>query len=64
MGDVAGRTKADFVTAIGDVHHFYSVLLVNDPLWLINFELAYSHPELMIPWYPVLGNHEYRFHDM
>ena len=24
------------------------------------YELVYSHPELMIPWYPILGNHEYR----
>lgn len=60
MGEVAGRTGVDFVAAIGDVHHFYGVQSVNDPLWLTNFESVYSHPELMIPWYPVLGNHEYR----
>jgi len=33
---------------------------VNDPLWMTNYELIYSHPELMIDWFPVLGNHEYR----
>ena len=60
MGEVSGRTGVDFVAAVGDVHHFYGVQSVNDPLWLTNFELVYSHPELMIPWYPVLGNHEYR----
>ena len=27
---------------------------------MTNYELVYSHPELMIPWYPILGNHEYR----
>ena len=27
---------------------------------MTNYELIYSHPELMLPWYPVLGNHEYR----
>ena len=27
---------------------------------MTNFELVYSHPELQIPWYPILGNHEYR----
>ena len=32
----------------------------SDPLWLTNYELVYSHPELMLPWYPMLGNHEYR----
>jgi len=27
---------------------------------MTNYELIYSHPELMIDWLPVLGNHEYR----
>ena len=33
---------------------------VDDPLWMTNYELIYSHPELMIPWHCTLGNHEYR----
>ena len=33
---------------------------MNDPLWMTNYELIYSHPELMIDWFPLLGNHEYR----
>lgn len=57
MADVIGP---DCIVATGDVHHFDGVASVNDPLWLTNFELIYSHPELMIAWYPVLGNHEYR----
>lgn len=27
---------------------------------MTNYELIYTHPDLMIPWYPVCGNHEYR----
>ena len=27
---------------------------------MTNYELIYSHPELMIDWFPLLGNHEYR----
>ena len=27
---------------------------------MTNFEQVYSHPELMLDWFPVLGNHEYR----
>ena len=27
---------------------------------MTNYELIYSHPELMIDWLPILGNHEYR----
>jgi len=60
MGEVVELTGVEFVAALGDVHHFMGVQSVNDPLWLTNFELIYSHPELMIPWYPILGNHEYK----
>ena len=57
MADVIGP---EAIIATGDVHHFDGVASVNDPLWMTNFELIYSHPELMISWLPVLGNHEYR----
>ena len=33
---------------------------VVDPLWMTNYELVYSHPDLMLDWFPVCGNHEYR----
>ena len=46
--------------AVGDVHHFNGVASVDDPLWTSNYESIYIHPELMIDWLPVLGNHEYR----
>jgi hypothetical protein len=59
MGEVAGITGVEFVAALGDVHHFMGIQSVNDPLWLSNYELIYKHPELMIPWFPILGNHEY-----
>lgn len=48
------------VIAAGDIHHFNGVASVSDPLWTTNYENIYSHPELMIDWFPVLGNHEYR----
>ena len=60
MGTMAEEDGPEAVLALGDVHHFEGVASVNDPLWLTNFELIYDHPELMIPWYPILGNHEYR----
>ena len=59
MGEVADLTGPEFVAAIGDIHHFLGVRSVDDPLWLTNFEWIYKHPELMISWHPVLGNHEY-----
>lgn len=60
MGQMAETVDIECVVAAGDVHHFEGVRSVNDPLWKTNYELIYSHPELMIPWYPILGNHEYR----
>ncbi len=60
MGTMGEEVGPEFVLATGDVHHFEGVRSVNDPLWMTNYELIYSHPELMIDWFPVLGNHEYR----
>jgi len=60
MGQFAHHHDIEFVAAAGDIHHFNGVASVNDPLWMTNFELIYAHPELMLDWYAVLGNHEYR----
>ncbi|SFG31205.1 metallophosphoesterase [Prevotella sp. KH2C16] len=60
MGTMGETVKPECMVAVGDVHHFNGVVSVNDPLWLTNYELVYSHPELMLDWFPVLGNHEYR----
>lgn len=60
MGRMAENVDIECVIAAGDVHHFEGVRSVNDPLWMTNYELIYNHPELMIPWYAILGNHEYR----
>lgn len=61
MGQMAqdGASPA-FIAAAGDIHHFNGVISTQDPLWTTNYELIYSHPELMIDWFPILGNHEYR----
>lgn len=60
MGRMAETVGIECVAAPGDVHHFEGVRSTTDPLWMTNYELIYSHPELMLPWYPTLGNHEYR----
>lgn len=60
MGKMAETVDIECVVAAGDVHHFEGVRSVDDPLWMTNYELIYSHPDLMIPWYPIMGNHEYR----
>ena len=60
MGRIAEQDDVEAVLALGDAHHYMGVESVTDPLWTTNFELIYSHPELQVPWYPILGNHEYR----
>ena len=60
MGRMAETTGMECVLAVGDIHHFNGVASTSDPLWTTNFEQVYSHPELMLDWFPVLGNHEYR----
>jgi 3',5'-cyclic AMP phosphodiesterase CpdA len=60
MGNMAETVGTEAVIAVGDIHHFNGVASVSDPLWMTNYELIYSHPELMCFWYPLLGNHEYR----
>ena len=60
MGKVADAVGPDAFLALGDTHHYIGIGSVTDPLWMTNYELIYSHPELQIEWCPVLGNHEYR----
>ena len=60
MGVMGETIGPEAIVAAGDVHHFEGVVSTQDPLWMTNYELIYSHPELMITWLPVLGNHEYR----
>lgn len=60
MGQFGHHHDIEFVAAAGDIHHFNGVASVNDPLWMTNFELIYAHPSLMLDWYAILGNHEYR----
>ncbi len=60
MGEIAESVDIEFVAALGDIHHFDGITSVNDPLWMTNYELIYSHPELMIEWFAILGNHEWQ----
>ena len=60
MGKVAETNDIEAILALGDTHHYMGIESIDDPLWMTNYELIYNHPELQIPWYPILGNHEYR----
>ncbi len=59
MGDMSEVIEPEFIVTAGDTHHYNGVRSVNDPIWWTNFELIYTHPELLTDWYAALGNHEY-----
>lgn len=48
-----------FILNCGDNFYSYGVNSVNDPLWKSDYENIYHQQSLLIPWYNVLGNHDY-----
>lgn len=60
MGRVANETKAAFVISTGDNFYDNGVTSVRSPQWQSSFENIYTVAALQIPWYVVLGNHDYR----
>lgn len=59
MAKVATQDSAMFVLTLGDNFYPSGVESVSDPQWQEKFELVYSHSSLQIPFYAVLGNHDY-----
>lgn len=60
MGSLSESVRPKFVLASGDTFHYNGVRSTKDPLWWTNFESIYTYPGLLVDWYPMLGNHEYR----
>ncbi|MGE0741945.1 MAG: purple acid phosphatase family protein [Hyphomonadaceae bacterium] len=59
MGRVAADMESDFVVSTGDNFYRQGVRSTEDPQWRESFEDIYAAPSLQIPWYVVLGNHDY-----
>ncbi|WP_127754700.1 tartrate-resistant acid phosphatase type 5 family protein [Devosia sp. 1566] len=54
------RTRAAaFIISTGDNFYDRGVADTADPLWQAAFETIYADPALQVPWYVVLGNHDY-----
>lgn len=60
MGVVAKNIDAQFVLAVGDNFYEDGVVSVDDPQWQTSFEKVYTAESLQVPWYAILGNHDYR----
>lgn len=59
MGLTAKAVRARFVVSVGDNFYEKGVESATDPKWKTSFEDVYAAPSLQVPWYVVLGNHDY-----
>ncbi len=59
MGIAAQTVKAKFIISVGDNFYENGVTSINDPQWQSSFEKVYTAPALQVPWWVVLGNHDY-----
>lgn len=60
MQKKAEQEKCNFVMSTGDNIYPDGVISANDPQWKTKFEKVYTGEALDIPWYAVLGNHDYK----
>jgi tartrate-resistant acid phosphatase type 5 len=60
MAKTASRAEPEFIISVGDNFQVNGVRSVNDPLWMTSYENIYKTPGLLVDWYPVLGNHDYK----
>ncbi len=60
MAALTARAPVHFVLSTGDNIYPAGVRSADDPQWEQKFERPYAAPSLQGPWYPVLGNHDYR----
>ncbi|KAL7105908.1 hypothetical protein ACP275_07G076200 [Erythranthe tilingii] len=59
MGEIGKKLAIDFVISTGDNFYYTGLKGVNDPIFIKSFTNIYTAKSLQIPWYIVLGNHDY-----
>ncbi|CAI5475409.1 unnamed protein product [Closterium sp. Yama58-4] len=59
MGLIGARMHPQFVVSLGDNFLELGLPDVNAPQFAQSFTNIYTHRSLQIPWYAVLGNHDY-----
>jgi acid phosphatase len=59
MSTVSSIIGIRFILTCGDNFQIAGVKSTEDMLWESNYENVYNDSSLQVPWYPVLGNHDY-----
>jgi tartrate-resistant acid phosphatase type 5 len=59
MAIACQKAGASFVVSVGDNFYEDGVASVDDPHWQQSFERVYAAAPLQVPWYVILGNHDY-----
>ncbi|KAK9826179.1 hypothetical protein WJX81_004719 [Elliptochloris bilobata] len=59
MGRKAALEQPDFVISTGDNFYESGLMSPSDEAFQVSFANLYSAPGLQVPWYAVLGNHDY-----
>lgn len=62
MCSMSEKYEPKFVVLNGDIHHYNPPMTDFEHIWMNDFERMYGQfvKENEIPWYPTLGNHEYK----
>jgi tartrate-resistant acid phosphatase type 5 len=60
MGLAAAARKCRFIISVGDNFYDKGVQTATDSRWKSSFEEIYTAPSLAVPWYVILGNHDYK----
>lgn len=60
LSQVSSKNDVNFNLAIGDNFYYYGVESVNDKRWWYTYENMYKDKSLQVPWYPILGNHDWQ----
>jgi acid phosphatase len=59
MAKAAKELDPKFIISVGDNFYENGVQSVDDPHWQKSFQEVYRDPALQVPWYCILGNHDY-----
>lgn len=60
MNNYAINHSIQFIVTTGDNFYESGVVSTTDPHWKGSFEDIYNKPGQQLPWYVILGNHDYR----